>query len=659
MSLDRLSEYTMTTKGGTDAYHLIEGAKRIGFNAKGLKCDFDYIQKNIKGPFIAHVTLKNHCQHYVAVYKIKNNRLKIMDPALGLIVLKKDEFLSIWNGVVLLLYPVVCLPIIKFKNTLTSFIYNLIKPFKKELIYMFFISTIITITSIIGTYYFEYIIDAINKKSNLYIVSFIFLFSILIKIFSEYYRTKIIIYMNKKIDQTLTLETYSHILSLPYKYYKNKTTGDIITRINDLNYIKELIADGSVTIFIDTVLIIFTSIFLYIINSKLFTISILIAVIYAIVVIIFNKILFKRLEENFSYQSDVNSYLIESINSYETIKGINIRNQIYDRFKTHFHKLITSTNKINRISNIEQILKNSIDYIGGFLILFIGAILVIKNTITIGELITYNAIYMYFLEPLKNIVNFGLIIKKSYISLKRLNELYDIEGEIMIEHENKDYVFKGDISINNLSYSYDEVSFILKNLNMKIDIGDKIIILGSSGCGKSTLMGLILKNYNCPRNSIFIDKIDINDYNLSDIRNNISYVSQQELLYNDTLYNNIDLYRNNGTSKVTDVCEIVCIQDLLIKNPFGLDMLIEENGFNLSGGERQRIVLARTLLKNSKILILDESTSQIDINLERKILKNIMDVYKDKTVIFISHRDNNKDLFNKVIDFEERNVKIE
>lgn len=659
MSLDRLSEYTMTTKGGTDAYHLIEGAKKIGFNAKGLKCDFDYIQKNIKSPFIAHVTLKNHCQHYVAVYKIKNNRLKIMDPALGLIVLKKDEFLSIWNGVVLLLYPVVCLPIIKSKNTLTSFIYNLIKPFKKELIYMFFISTIITITSIIGTYYFEYIIDAINKKSNLYIVSFIFLFSILIKIFSEYYRTKIIIYMNKKIDQTLTLETYSHILSLPYKYYKNKTTGDIITRINDLNYIKELIADGSVTIFIDTVLIIFTSIFLYIINLKLFTISILIAVIYAIVVIIFNKILFKRLEENFSYQSDVNSYLIESINSYETIKGINIRNQIYDRFKTHFHKLITSTNKINRISNIEQILKNSIDYIGGFLILFIGAILVIKNTITIGELITYNAIYMYFLEPLKNIVNFGLIIKKSYISLKRLNELYDIDGEVMIKHENKDYVFKGDIFINNLNYSYDEVSFILKNLNMKIDIGDKIIILGSSGCGKSTLMGLILKNYSCPRNSIFIDKIDINDYNLSDIRNNISYVSQQELLYNDTLYNNIDLYRNNGTSKVTDVCEIVCIQDLLTKNPFGLDMLIEENGFNLSGGERQRIVLARTLLKNSKILILDESTSQIDINLERKILENIMDIYKEKTVIFISHRDNNKDLFNKVIDFEERNVKIE
>lgn len=649
----------MTTRCGVDAYHLIEGAKKIGFNAKGLKCDFDYIQKNIKNPFIAHVTLKNHCQHYVVVYKIKNNSLKIMDPALGLVVLKKDEFLSIWNGVVILLYPIVCLPIIKTKNTLTSFIFNLIKPFKKELIYMFFISIIITITSIIGTYYFEYIIDAINKKINLYIVSLLFLFSILIKIFSEYYRTKIIIFINKKIDHILTLETYSHILSLPYKYYKSKTTGDIITRINDLNYIKELIAEGSVTIFIDTVLIIFTSIFLYIINAKLFTISILIAVIYAIVVIIFNKILFKRLEENFSYQSDVNSYLIESINSYETVKGINIRNQIYDRFKACFNKLITSTNKINRISNIEQTLKNCIDYIGGFLILFIGAILVIKNTITIGELITYNAIYMYFLEPLKNIVNFGLMIKKSYISLKRLNELYDIDAEVMIEHENKDYVFKGDISINNLSYSYDEVNFILKNLNMKIDIGDKIIILGSSGCGKSTLMRLILKSYNCPRNSIFIDKIDINDYNLSDIRNNISYVSQQELLYNDTLYNNIDLYRNNGTSKVTDVCETVCIRDLLIKNPFGLDMLIEENGFNLSGGERQRIVLARTLLENSKILILDESTSQIDVNLEREILKNIIDVYKDKTVIFISHRDNNKDLFNKVIDFEERNVKSE
>lgn len=657
MSLDRLSEYTMTTRDGTDAFHLIEGAKQVGLNAKGIKCEFDYIKDKLKFPFIAHVTLDNSYQHYIVVYKVRDKIIKIMDPAKGFITISKEEFLSIWNGVIIVLYPNKSLPVINSRKTLTSFIINLIKPFKREIIYMFFISLVITITSIIGTYYFEYIIDAINNKNNLYIISLIFLVSILVKILSEYYRTKIVIYLNKRIDQKLTLETYDHILSLPYKYYKNKTTGDILTRISDLNYIKELIAEGSLTIFIDIVLVVFTSIFLYLINEKLFVISSVISLLYSLTVIIFNKILFPKLENNFMYQSQVNSYLIESINNYETTKGINIKDQIYNRFKFHFINLINSTTRINRISNVSQTLKNCIDYIGNFIILLIGALFIIDGKMTIGELVTYNAIYMYFLEPIKNIINFELIIKKSYISLKRLNELYDIEKEKLYENKICENCFNGKICIKNLSYSYDEINLVLKKFNLEINQGDKIMMLGPSGCGKSTLLKLLLKNYSCKRNSIYIDGIDINDYNLSDIKKNMAYVSQQEMLYNDTLYNNIDLFRNNNISNITNVCNLVEINDLLEKTPFGLNMLIEENGINLSGGERQRIVLARTLLSEAKVLILDESTSQVDIRLERKILENIMKEYKDKTLIFISHRDNNKDLFDTVVNFEERNRK--
>lgn len=657
VSLDRLSEYTMTTRNGTDAFHLIEGAKQVGLNAKGIKCDFDYIKNNLKFPFIAHVTLGNSYQHYVVVYKVGKKNIKIMDPAKGFITLSEDDFLKIWNEVIIVLYPNKSLPIINSKNSLLLFILLLVKPFKREIIYMFFISLMITITSIIGTYYFEYIIDAINNKNNLYMISLIFLISILIKILSEYYRTKIVIYLNKRIDQKLTLETYDHILSLPYKYYKNKTTGDILTRISDLNYIKELIAEGALTIFIDIVLVVFTSIFLYIINEKLFMISIIISLIYSLIVILFNKILFPRLEKNFFYQSEVNSYLIESINNYETTKGINIKDQIYNRFNLHFKNLVDSTTKINRISNISQMLKNCIDYIGNFIILLIGALFIIDGNMTIGELVTYNAIYMYFLDPIKNIINFELIIKKGYISLKRLNELYDIEKEKLYENKVCENEFFGHICAKNLNYSYDEVNFILNNFNIEINQGDKIMILGPSGCGKSTLLKLLFKNYSCKRKYLYIDNIDINDYNLNDIRKNIKYVSQQEMLYNDTLYNNIDLFRNNSISDITSVCNLVHIDDLLNKTPFGLNMLIEENGINLSGGERQRIVLARTLLSEFKVLILDESTSQIDIKLEREIIQNIIEKYKDKTLLFVSHRDNNKDLFDSVIDFEERNGK--
>ena len=442
----------------------------------------------------------------------------------------------------------------------------------------------------------------------------------------------------------------------PDKYYKNKTTGDIISRISDLGYIKELITEASVTIFIDAILVVITSMFLYLINNKLFIISCLIEIIYIVIVLIFNKILFIKIEDNFKKNAELNSYLIESISSYETIKGINIKDIILAKFNNIFNKFNNSSNEINKIYNIEQTFKSVINYVGNFTILFFGAMLVIKNEMLIGSLITYNAIFAYFTDPIKNITNFGISIKKSYISLKRVNELYNIEEEKLYEHGNQSITFKGNISIKNLKYTYDDINYLFKNFTLNIKSGEKIMILGMSGSGKSTLMKLLLKYYNCKRNSIFIDDIDINDYNLIDVKKNIKYVSQQELLYNDTLYNNIDIYRNNGISKISKVCKLVKLDKLISKTPFGLDMVIEENGFNLSGGERQRIILARTLLSEFKILILDEGTNQIDIELERDILNNILKSFKDKTLIFVSHRDNNKDLFDKIVKLERKGI---
>ena len=648
MSLDRLGGYTNTTRDGTDAYHLIEGAKKIGLNAKGVKCDIEYLRK-LNTPLIAHIIIENRYQHFIVVYKINKKSVKVMDPNLGFKTYKIDEFINIWTGVVLVFYPNKQVPIIKNRKNLISFVINLLKPYKKYIFIALVISLIITFASIISSYYIESLINAINTNRNPFGISILFVEILILKILSEYYRSKIVIFMNKNVDKTLTEGTLKHILSLPYKYYKNKSVGDILTRIGDLNYIKQLVQEGILTIFIDSVLIVFSSVFLYKINEKLFIISIITSIIYILCVTIFNKVLYPKIEKNFEYQSNLNSYLVECINGYETTKGINICSNIYNKFKNKFYELLSSTININRISNIEETIKNIIDYFGNFIILFIGSTYVMNNTITIGELITFNALYTYFVNPIKNIVNYQILIKKGIISLKRVNELYDIEEEKLYEHGNKNIEFTGNINICNLNYTYDEVNNVLNNVNISIKQYDKIILLGKSGSGKSTLMKLILKYYKCKRNMIKIDNIDINDYNLKNIRDNIVYVSQQEMLYNDTIFNNIDLGRNNDIKDVEEICDIANISEIVNKTPLGLDLMIEENGFNLSGGERQRIVLGRTLISNFKMLIMDESTNQIDVKQERIILKKILEKYKDKTIIFISHRDNNKDLFNKVI----------
>ena len=204
---------------------------------------------------------------------------------------------------------------------------------------------------------------------------------------------------------------------------------------------------------------------------------------------------------------------------------------------------------------------------------------------------------------------------------------------------------KGDIVIDNLNYSFGD-NTVLKNINLKIINGSKVMVIGSSGSGKSTLFKILKKYYEIPRNQIYIDEIDINDYQTSDI----VYVSQSEILFSDTVYNNIN------SNNIIDISKLCLVDKIVQKNQLGYNMLIEENGFNLSGGERQRIILARAIARDFNILVIDEGLSQVDTNMERKIMKNLFQKYQKQTIIFISHRLDNIDLFDQVIKIEKGQI---
>ena len=170
------------------------------------------------------------------------------------------------------------------------------------------------------------------------------------------------------------------------------------------------------------------------------------------------------------------------------------------------------------------------------------------------------------------------------------------------------------------------------------------------------MLKLLLKFHEIKRNSIFIDDIDINDYSKTCLQDNICYISQNEILFTDTIYNNIKLNRNISDEKIYDITKSYYIDEIYKNSNLGVNTLVEENGFNLSGGERQRIVLGRSLVREFNVLIIDEGLNQVDVSLERKILKNIMKDYEDKTIIIISHRLENMDLFERVIKFKNNTI---
>jgi ABC-type bacteriocin/lantibiotic exporter with double-glycine peptidase domain len=215
----------------------------------------------------------------------------------------------------------------------------------------------------------------------------------------------------------------------------------------------------------------------------------------------------------------------------------------------------------------------------------------------------------------------------------------------------------GNITIKNLEFSYNNKKKIINNISLNIKNKDKVLVLGASGSGKSTLLKILYKYYEIERDKIYLNNYDINDFSLQDIRQNVTYISQNETLYNDTIRNNIILERKVTEKEFIDVCNMVYVNEIVKDNMLSYNCNLEENGANISGGQRQRIVLARSLLKDSKIILIDEGLNEIDINLERKILKNVFSYYKDKTIIIVSHRLENMDLYNRVINVENGTIK--
>lgn len=644
-----LREMTKTTREGVSAYYLIKTAQELGFSTKALKGDINLLKKD-DFPIIAHTIIQNSYQHFVVVYEVTDKIVVIADPSKGVRKLTINEWNNISTNKYFIFKPIKRIP--KFNNdkTIINILFSFIKEYQSSFIIIIMLSLIFTILNIITSYNFKLLIDNLNynNKNNLRLMLFILISFGFIKNLANLFRNKLLNYINSILDKTLVNDTYSHIMHLPYLYYKTRTCGDIVTRINDIANIKDFIGKIFLTLFVDLILIIFVLIMLFTINIRLTKFVIFISIIYSIIIILYNRKISYNVGKSYTETSIVNSYLVETISAIDTIKGLNMEDKVCNKLNSKYGNLIGINKKIGNILCNLEFYKDLVYYIGHLIILYLGITLFIDNKLDITTLFIYISLFNYYLEPIRNIMDFSFSFKTSLLSIKRVMELYSIEREnFKISEKNIRNNLQGFIKFENVSYSYNGINNILENINFEIKDKSKVLICGNSGNGKSTLMKLLMKYFNDYEGKIYLDNRELRDYSLSDIRKRICYVSQNEILFTDSLYNNIVLNREITYDDFLMVCDKMKVLEIIDKLPLKENSLIEENGFNLSGGERQRIILARTLLKNADIYIFDEALNAIDIDKERIILKNIFGFLKDKTVIVISHRFNNEDLFDK------------
>lgn len=651
ISISELLKLTNTTKDGTTFYDLKQAAYEIGLSVKGYKVENASKLYELEKPFISQVIINNY-YHFVVVYKIDNNIVTIMDPAKGMVRLNLTEYLNIATGNILLLEPFKELPKYNESNYLKKIILSVLKNNKFLIINVISLTLISIFFTCIYSYYLKIIIDnyLLTSKFTILIITIIFMIIYLIKVISEFIRNNLLIKLEKQIDLTIINKTITKLILLPYSYYKNKTTGEMVSRINDILYLKNIFTKLISTIFIDIILSFAIIVVLFKINKNMTLILIIITIVYFLIFISYRKTIEKTTQSIQISSGQASSFLVESISGYETIKGLSLENTFIDKNKQNYQKNIDNNQLLSIYLNQENLLKDFFEGIIILFILYLGISLVINRVISLGSLITYNTLVYYFLTPIKNCLNFYKEFYYAKNSIVRINNLLNYKYESI--DNDKDLSIKGDIHIDNLNFSYNHLNNVLLNLNLDIEAGHKVIILGPSGSGKSTLLKLLYRYYNCEKKKIFIDNNDLLDYKIANLRDNITYISQNEFLYTDTIKNNIILSRKISEIKYVTICKLLFIDKFVKDKSLSYDFPIEENGANLSGGERQRIILARSLLKDSNIILIDEGLNEIDINLERKILKNIFFYYHNKTIIIVSHRTENIDLFDNVIYFD-------
>ncbi|MGR5977474.1 peptidase domain-containing ABC transporter [Bacillus cereus] len=515
-------------------------------------------------------------------------------------------------------------------------------PQKMLFVYSIVASLLLTILGVTSAFFNKILMDEIlpyNLKNELTIFGLGFLLVVVFQVTLSTIRQHILLYLSQKIDIQLLLGFFRHTYKLPMKFFSTRKVGDILTRFSDAFTIKNILTSVTLSLCIDLFLAIASAVVLYLMNSTLFGVILLLTSLNAALVFIFKrpykKINFRKKESD----SILNSHIVETLKGIETIKVHAAEEKTLEKLETEYVKNLRISFKEGVLSNIQNTFSSSISGIGQILLMCIGASMVMDKDITLGGLMAFVTLSGYFMDPIGRLIHIQLAVQEASVSLARISELYDVETEQLNDNKPKVEEISGDIKLENIKYRYGSRGSALNSVSITIPEGKKVALVGESGSGKTTIAKLLLRYYVPEEGSIRIAGSDIQDLDLYSYRKNISYIPQNIELFSGTIRENITLGIRGATDEqLRRACNDAGCKEFIEKLPGKYDTYLDEAGGGLSGGEKQKIALARALILNNNFTILDEATSHLDFISEANVYRTLFSKKKHATMLIIAHR---------------------
>lgn len=577
------------------------------------------------------------------VYAISDRSMVIAVPELGLLRRKPEDFLETWgdHGEVLLLQKTKETPQERFG--LSWFLPSLVK-YKRILIEVFVASFFVQLFALANPLMIQVIIDKVISQNSVETLGWLVMFMIVLSIFEALLstlRTYLFVDTTNRIDMSLGSEIIDHLLRLPLRYFERRPVGEISTRVNELERIRQFLTGTALTVVLDSVFSVIYIVVMVIYSPLLTAVSLSIIPVFVALTLIFSPTIRAQLRTKAERNAETQSYLVEVLTGIQTVKAQNIELRSRWQWQERYARYISTGFKTVITSTLASTASSFLNKLSSVMIIGVGAYLVLDGKLTLGQLIAFRIISGYVTSPIMRLAQLWQNFQETALSLERLADIVDHPEEAERDRHNIPMpAIQGRVKYDNVCFRFKNSGPLqLTNVSLEFAPGTFVGIVGESGAGKSTVTKLLSRLYEPESGRILIDGYDIHKVELYSLRRQIGVVPQETLLFEGTIQENIALTNPDATTEdIIGAAKIAAAHEFIMSLPSGYNTRVGERGSSLSGGQRQRIAIARTILQNPAILVLDEATSALDYLTEQQVSRNLKEALKDRTVFFITHR---------------------
>lgn len=643
-TLEKLREFSGTTKQGTTLLGLFQGANGLGLQADGFEAEIKHLNE-IVNPCILHVRVEKDLEHYVVFYGInKSNQFIIGDPGKGISYLSKEELSAIWLSKTLLtLKPTERFVKTKIQNKEKfNWFLNLIKEDYPILGISIFLGILIAILGLATAIFSQKLIDDILPKSkiqSLIIGLVCLLLLLLVKTVLNFVRQHFLLQQTKDFNTRIASSFYDDLLRLPKSFFDHRKTGDMISRMNDTMRIQKSIVYITGSFFIDFIVVMITTVFMFIYSWQIACIALLCIPIMAFLVYKFHKPIVTGQQQVMAAYAHNESNYVDTIQAIDVIKVAN-KEPLFSRLTKNFYTFFQEQSfGLGKKGNQFGLLTELFSTVIIIAVIAFASYQVLYKQLTVGELIALLTIVGSLLPSVTRLALTNLQIQEAKVALDRMYEFVSIEPEYESNNEIQQELIFQSLTVKDVVFRFPGRKPILNAISLNIYKGEIIALLGESGCGKSTFLQLIQKFYRAESGAINLNKIDFNLLVTTTWRNIISVVPQDIKIFNGTLLYNIILDdKIDSIDLFHQFCITYGFDKYFLELPQGYFTLVGEEGINLSGGQKQLVAFARALYKKPQFLILDEVTSAMDRNTENFILDLLQKLKTEITTIIVTHK---------------------